>query len=79
MLDKITDQTRRELEPYFVPKPLNFLSNISKEECMVVSSLQKKQYIFIKPADKGGACDVWREDQYISEAERQHSDTTAYT
>ena len=78
MLDKIIDQTRRELEPYFVPKSLKF-SNISKEECMAISSLRKRQDIIIKPADKGGAVVVWRKDQYIFEAERQLSDTTAYT
>ena len=46
MLDKIIDQTRRELEPYKVPKPLTF-SNISKKECMVISSLEKRQDIII--------------------------------
>ena len=78
MLDKIIEQTRRELEPYFVSKPLNF-SNISKEERMAISSLEKRQDIIIEPADKGGAVVVWRKDLYISEAERQLSDTTAYT
>ena len=78
MLDKIIDQTRRELEPFFVPKPLK-LSNISKEECMAISSLEKRQDIIIEPADKGGAVVVWRKDPYISEAETQISDTTAYT
>ena len=40
VLDKIIDQTRRELEPYFVPKPLKY-SNISKEERMAISSLKR--------------------------------------
>ena len=35
--------------------------------------------IIIKPADKVGAVVVWRKDLYISEAERQLSDATAYT
>ena len=78
MLDKIINQTRRELEPYFVPKPLKF-SNISKEERMAISSLKKRQDIIMKLADKGGAVVVWRKDLYISVAERQLSDTTAYT
>ena len=38
MLDKIIEQTHRELEPYFVLKPLKF-SNISKEEHMAILSL----------------------------------------
>ena len=38
MLDKIIEQTRREIEPHFVPKPLKF-SNISKEERIAISSL----------------------------------------
>ena len=37
MLDKIIEQTRGQLEPYFVPKPLKF-SKISKEERMAISS-----------------------------------------
>ena len=78
VLGKIIDQTRRKLEPYFVPKPLKF-SNISKEECMSISSLKKREDIIMKSADKGGAVVVWRKDPYISEAERQLSDTTAYT
>ena len=78
MLDKIIEQTRRELEPYFVPKPLKF-SNIFKEERMTISSLRQREEIIIKPADKGGAVVVWRKNLYISEAERQLSDATAYT
>ena len=78
MLDKIIEQARRELAPYFVPKPLKF-SNISKEERMAISSIRKREDIIIKPADKGGAVVVWRKDLYISEAERQLSDATAYT
>ena len=35
--------------------------------------------IIINPADKGGAVVAWRKDLYISEAERQLSDATAYT
>ena len=77
MLDKIIEQTRRELEPYFVPKPLTF-SNISKEERMAISSLRKREDITMKQADKGGAVVVWRKDLCISEAERQPSDATAY-
>ena len=33
----------------------------------------------MKPADKGGAVVIWREDLYISEAERLLSDATACT
>ena len=40
ILDKIIEQTRRELEPYFVPKPFKFL-NISKEERMAILSLKR--------------------------------------
>ena len=76
MLDKIIEQTRRELEPYFVPKPLKF-SNISIER-MAILSLKKREDIIIKAVDKGGAVVVWRKDLYISEAERQLSDATAY-
>ena len=39
MFDKIIEQIRRELEPYFVHKPLK-LSNISKEERLAISSLK---------------------------------------
>ena len=77
-LDKIIEQTRGELEPYFVPKPLKF-SNISKEERMAISSLKDREDIIIKPDDKGGAVVVWRKDWYISEAERQPYDATACT
>ena len=34
--------------------------------------------IIIKPADKGGAAVVRRNDSCISEAERQHYDAAAY-
>ena len=78
MLDKIIEQTRRELELYFVPKQLKF-SNISKEERMAISSFRKREDIIIKPADKGGADVVWRNDLCISEAERQLFYATSYT
>ena len=35
--------------------------------------------IITKPCDKGGDVVVWRKDLYISEAERQLSESTAYT
>ncbi|KAJ8041087.1 hypothetical protein HOLleu_11805 [Holothuria leucospilota] len=35
--------------------------------------------LIIKHADKGGATVVWRRDLYVSEAEKQLSDQTAYT
>ena len=35
--------------------------------------------IIMKPADKEGAVVVWRKDLYISKAERQLSEATAYT
>ena len=40
MFDMISEQTRRELEPYFVPKPLKF-SNIFKDERMAISSQKR--------------------------------------
>ena len=64
MFDKISEQTRGELEPYFVNKPLKF-SNISKEQRMAISSIKNRETIIIKPADKGGAFVVWRKDLYI--------------
>ncbi|KAJ8031858.1 hypothetical protein HOLleu_25198 [Holothuria leucospilota] len=42
-------------------------------------SLKKNKNLIIKPADKGGATVVWRRDLYVSEAEKQLSDQTAYT
>ena len=41
--------------------------------------LIKRKDIIIKLADKGGAVVIWRKDLYVSEAERQLSDATAYT
>ena len=57
---------------------MNF-SNIFKKERLAISSLKKMEDIVMKPADIGGAVVVWRKDLYISEAERQLSDATAYT
>ena len=46
---------------------------------MAILSLKKWEGSIIKPADKGGAVVIWRNDLYFSEAERQLSDATACT
>ncbi|KAJ8031004.1 hypothetical protein HOLleu_27590 [Holothuria leucospilota] len=63
----------------WTPKPVTPFRNISLDEQKVLLSLKKNKNLIIKPADKGGATVVWRRDLYVSEAEKQLSDQTAYT
>ena len=56
----------------------NIPSNLTKEEHRALSRLRNRKDVLIKPADKRGAVVVWDKDLYMSEAERQLSDTTTY-
>ena len=46
-------------------------SNLLTHELQALSSLQKRDDIVVKPADKGGAVVVWDRDLYIQEALKQ--------
>ena len=64
-------------------RSLNFrthssIGNHSQEEKKALISLQERQDVVIKRADKGGAVVVWQKELYITEAERQLSDETFY-
>ena len=59
------------------PRPLSY-SNISPGELSAIRSLQRRDDIVIKPADKGGKVVVWARDLYISEATRQLNNVTHY-
>ena len=52
--------------------------NLSKEERLSLNSLKSKGEIVIKKADKGSSIVVMNRSDYISEAERQLSDTKFY-
>ena len=47
-------------------------------ERSALHSLQKREDIIIKPADKGSAVVVMDREHYISEAERQLNDSTFF-
>ena len=51
---------------------------MTKDECMALKRLQQRKDIIIKPADKGGAVVVWDRELYITEANRQLSDSNFY-
>ena len=53
-------------------------NNLTKDEKQALRSLKHNTDIVIKPADKGSAVVVMDRDHYISEAERQLSDTKFY-
>ncbi|XP_064629281.1 uncharacterized protein LOC135488571 [Lineus longissimus] len=53
--------------------------NISKEERNALQSLRNNQEITIKRADKGGATVILNTKDYISECERQLTDTNFYS
>ena len=59
------------------PLPLSY-SNVTPKELSAIRSLQKRNDIVIKPADKGGKVVVWSRDLYITEAIRQLANTTHY-
>ncbi|XP_073429861.1 uncharacterized protein [Dendrobates tinctorius] len=52
--------------------------NLSPVEKQAISSLRDNPNIIIKPADKGGAIVVMNKNQYVTEIQRQLSDTNTY-
>lgn len=54
-------------------------SNISPEQVNALKSLRDNPEIIIKPADKGSATVIMSKDAYVSEVNRQLSNTTHYT
>lgn len=58
-------------------KPLKS-SNLTPAESKALQSLQKRDDIVIKPADKGGAVVVWDRSLYIDEAYRQLNSSLHY-
>ena len=53
-------------------------SNTSSKDRNAIKSLQERRDIVIKPADKGGAIVVWRQDLYFQEALRRVTNTDFY-
>ena len=53
-------------------------SNLSSNEWIAIRSLQKRDDIVIKPADKGGAIVVWDRNLYIQEAMSQLNKQESY-
>ena len=53
-------------------------TNLSPQEKEALFSLRQRNDVVVKPADKGGAVEVWACDLYIQEAERQLSDSAFY-
>ena len=53
-------------------------SNLTLEEIKALKSLQTRDDIIIKPADKGGAIVVWKRELYIEEAQRQFNNDEHY-
>lgn len=51
---------------------------MSKQEKEALRSLQDREDIVIKPADKGGAVCVWSRDLYIQEGHGQLQNTAVY-
>ena len=58
--------------------PIPNHDNIKPSERSALHSLQKREDIIIKPADKGSAVVVMDREHYSSEAERQLNDSTFY-
>ncbi|XP_070188824.1 uncharacterized protein [Littorina saxatilis] len=53
-------------------------SNLTRDEQQALVSLNSRQDIVIKPADKGGAVVVWDRELYLREAHRQLNDAVSY-
>ena len=56
-----------------------YQKNLSKSEEKALQGLGERSDIIIKPADKGGAIVIMNQQDYISEARKQLSDTSFYT
>lgn len=63
---KVDFEVNKLLNAYpFTPK-----SNLSNKERLALNELSNNQYIFIRPADKGGTVVVLSKNKYIKEAHR---------
>ena len=58
--------------------PISKHDNLKPSERSALHSLQKREDIIIKPADKGSAVVVMDREHYFSEAKRQLNDYTFY-
>ena len=75
--DKFIDQCRKDI----AVAELSALtrSNLNDDEEKALKRLRQREYIMIKPADKGSAVVLRRKDLYQKEAEHQLSNERFYT
>ena len=76
-VDRFIDRRKEEIELVDL-KFHRKESNIADSDRQALKTLNDRDDVIIKPADKGGAIVVWKKELYLNEAERQLSDKTFY-
>ncbi|KAJ8018472.1 hypothetical protein HOLleu_43522 [Holothuria leucospilota] len=81
-IDCFTDSVEQHLRDFL--NEVNHLSgskidNLSSQERQALRELRSKEYIVIKPADKGAAIVLQNREDFISEAHRQLADNSFYS
>ena len=75
-LETLISSVESDIAEHKPPTPKH--DNLKPSERSALHSLQKREYIVIKIADKGSAVAVMDRKHYVSEAERQLNDSTFY-